>query len=86
MPYGASPGSLSSVEPTMGPTRHREGTAREDERRPECCYAGVTLRRQNVLMNSIKARLSSSLNTGSVPNAFSSSLRPSVSLNFAVPK
>jgi len=48
--------------------------------------AGVAPRRQNVLMNSINARLSSSLNTGSVPNAFSSSLRPSVSLNFAVPK
>lgn len=41
---------------------------------------------QNVLINSIKARLSSSLNTGSGPNAFSSSLRPSVSLKFAVPK
>jgi len=48
--------------------------------------AGVAPRRQNVLMNSIRARLSSSLNTGSAPNAFSSSLRPSVSLNFAVPK
>ena len=41
---------------------------------------------QNVLMNAISARLSSSLNGGSVPKPFSSALNPSVSLNFAVPK
>ena len=41
---------------------------------------------QNVLMNSISARLSSSLNGVSAANTFSSSLNPSVSLNFAVPK
>src|SRR5262245_41741333 len=41
---------------------------------------------QNVLMNSISARLSLSLNAGSLPKDFSSSLRPSVSLNWAVPK
>jgi hypothetical protein len=41
---------------------------------------------QNVLINSINARLSSSLSGGSIPNACSSSLNPRVSLNFAVPK
>ena len=42
--------------------------------------------RQNVFKNAISARLSMSLNTGSVPNARSSALRPSCSLNCAVPK
>jgi hypothetical protein len=47
----------------------------------------VAIRRhQSVLRNSIKAFLSTSLSTGSVPKAFSSSVRPSVSLNCAVPK
>src|SRR5215472_4703906 len=41
---------------------------------------------QNVLMNSISAFLSSSLSGVSFPNAFSSAVNPSVSLNFAVPK
>src|SRR4051794_36110931 len=41
---------------------------------------------QNVLMNSISACLSLSLSAGLGPYDFSSSLNPSVSLNFAVPK
>jgi hypothetical protein len=41
---------------------------------------------QNVLMNSIRARLSSSLSGCSLPKALSSSLRLSVLLNSSVPK
>lgn len=44
------------------------------------------LHHQKVLMNSIKARLSSSLNAVSGPKTFSSSVNSSVSLNLAVPK
>ena len=48
--------------------------------------AGFRHRFQNVLINSISARLSSSLSAGSCPKLCSSLLRLAVSLNSAVPK
>ena len=51
-----------------------------------CSVVAKTVLSQNVLMNSMSARLSSSLSRSSLPNAFSSSLRVSALLNSSVPK
>ena len=69
------------------PGRDRSATgAGADDDIVEGLDAGFGHRFQNVLMNSISARLSSSLSAGSGPNACSSPLRLAVSLNSAVPK
>src|SRR5258708_32127596 len=66
--------------------RHRAatGSRADHDRAVVVGWRGVHC--QNVLINSIKASLSWSLSGVSAPKAFSSSLNPLVSLNFAVPK
>ena len=69
------------------PGRDRSSAgARADDNIVEGLDAGLGHRFQNVLMNSISARLSSSLSAGSGPKLCSSLLRLAVSLNSAVPK
>ena len=69
------------------PARDRSSAgARADDNIVEGLDAGLGHRFQKVLMNSISARLSSSLSAGSGPKLCSSLLRLAVSLNSAVPK